>query len=246
MEAVMAEEIRRLEAGNWWFVGMRRIAETLLAQDGRAFVRTLDLGCGSGGNLVLLRRHSQDVVAVDLSAEALSNLSVGRFTPKVAGDGVALPFRDGAFDLVNLFNVIEHIEEDERALSEVRRVLVPGGTLLVATSAFRALWSDHDEANRHFRRYEAGELRGVLRRAGFEVTRQTFANALLLGPTFAVAAARRTARRMGLLGAYEKNVLDVSAPINLALTGMLSLEARLLERFDLPFGVSIFAVARRV
>jgi SAM-dependent methyltransferase len=241
----MVEEIRRLEAGNWWFVGMRRIAETLLAKEGRAFVHTLDLGCGSGGNLALLQKHSQDVVAFDLSAEALSILSVWRGIRRVAGDGVALPFRDGAFDLVNLFNVIEHIEDDERALSEVRRVLAPGGALLVATSAFRALWSDHDEANRHFRRYEAGELRGVLRRAGFEVMRQTFANALFFGPTFAVAAARRTARRMGLLGAYEKNLLDVSAPVNLALTGMLALESRLLERFDLPFGVSIFALARR-
>ncbi len=237
----MYREIRRLEARNWWFVGMRRIAGALLG-DCR-FGTALDLGCGSGGNLDLLARHADRVVACDLSPDAIRGLD-GR-VPAVAADGCALPFRDGAFDLVNLFNVAEHVPDDHGLVAEARRVLKPGGVLLLATSAYPALWSDHDDANRHVRRYEEAGLRGLLSGAGLEVERLTFANVALLPATYVVAHARRVLKRWGLLKPYEQSLLDVPGPANAALTWLLSAEAPLVRRVDLPAGVSILARARR-
>jgi SAM-dependent methyltransferase len=239
----MYREIRRLEEHNWWFVGMRRIADRLLAGQGRQFERALDLGCGSGGNLPLVARFAKTVVACDLSVAALQSI---REKPiGLAADACRLPFADGAFDLINFFNVVEHIEDHRAALAEVRRVLAPGGVLLLATSAFQALWSDHDEVNHHCRRYGKGELRNLLECAGFEVGRMTFANSALLPPTFVVARWRRIGRKLGLVKPYETSLLDVPGPANLALTWLLTAEAKVLEKVDLPAGVSLFALARR-
>jgi SAM-dependent methyltransferase len=237
----MYREIRRLEARNWWFVGMRRIAEALLGD--QRFGTALDLGCGSGGNLDLLERHADRVVACDLSPESIRGLD-GR-VPAVVADGCALPFRDGSFDLVNLFNVAEHVPDDRGLVAEARRVLRPGGILLLATSAYPALWSDHDDANHHVRRYEEAGLRGLLTDAGFELERLTFANVALLPPTYVVARIRRALKRWGLLRPYEQSLLDVPGPANAALTWLLSAEASLVRRVDLPAGVSLLVRARR-
>ncbi len=243
MDELMYREIRRLEEHNWWFVGMRRIAGRLLEGPGYRFERALDLGCGSGGNLPLVAGFAKTVVACDLSVSALQSLR--EKPPRLAADACRLPFKDGAFDFVNLFNVIEHIEAHEAVLAEIRRVLAPGGVLLLATSAFQALWSDHDEVNHHVRRYGKRELTGLIEGAGLELRRVTFANSALLPPTFAVAGLRRVGRRLGLIKPYETNLLDVPGPANRALTWLLLAEAALLGRVDLPAGVSLFALARR-
>lgn len=239
----MHREIRRLEGRNWWFVGMRRVAGALLDEGGRRFRLALDLGCGSGGNLELLARFADRTVAADLSLGALRALDGTR---GACADACALPFGDGAFDLVNLFNVLEHVPDDRGALAECARVLAPGGVLLLATSAFPALWSDHDEVNHHQRRYRRKALVGLIRDAGLAPERVTYANVPLLPPTLVVASARRLLKRAGLLPPYQKSLIDVPEPLNVALTVALSAEAALVRRrVRLPPGVSLLVRSRK-
>jgi SAM-dependent methyltransferase len=250
VDAVLYESIRELEETNWWFVGMRAIARSLMAEL-PPFRRALDIGCGSGGNLGLLRAVAREVHAVDLSDRALSyvreRLGAGdTVAGLMAGDAQQLPIEDAAVDLVWMFNVVEHLPDDRAALRELVRVLQPGGWAVIATSASPALWSDHDVANHHFRRYRSAELRDKLTDAGLTVRRLTHANAALFAPTAVVASAQRLRARFWGRPKYEHNAVDVPPSIDRVLRSLLEAEALWLRRRDLPLGVSIFALAEKV
>jgi SAM-dependent methyltransferase len=247
VDPVLYDSIRRLEETNWWFVGMRAIARSLMAGLPR-FERALDVGCGSGGNLGLLRDVAREVYALDLSDRALAYLrerGVEGIGGLIAADAQALPVKGGAFDLIWMFNVVEHLEDDRAALGELARGLRPGGWAVVATSASPLLWSDHDVANHHQRRYRAEQLRERISAAGLRVRRMTHANAALFAPTAVVATAHRIRARLWGRPPYEHNVVEVPRQIDRLLRGVLEAEARWLARHDLPVGVSLFALAER-
>jgi SAM-dependent methyltransferase len=247
VDPVLYDSIRRLEETNWWFVGMRAIARSLMAGLPR-FERALDVGCGSGGNLGLLRSVAREVYALDLSDRALAYLrerGVQDLAGLIAADGQSLPVRSDAFDLIWMFNVVEHLPDDRAALREMARALRPGGWAVVATSASPLLWSDHDVANHHHRRYRAEELRDRMGAAGLRVRRMTHANAALFAPTAVVATAQRIRARLWGRPRYEHNAVDVPPRVDRLLRGVLEAEARWLSRHDLPVGVSLFALAER-
>ncbi len=250
MEPVLYETIRKLEAENWWFVGMRDIARVLMRNLPQVN-RAVDIGCGSGGNLALLSEVSREVIALDLSATALKmtrdRLSAGE---KVAGlvgaDAQRLPLSSASVDLAWLFNVLEHLPDDRACLAEMARILKPGGHAVIATSASMWLWSDHDVANHHERRYRKEELSLLLEGAGFRVRRLTNANAALFAPTLAVASFHRVRARLFGRPAYEKNAVDVSPWLDRVFSLLLHAETLVLPGRDLPFGVSLFAIAEKV
>ena len=104
-----------------------------------------------------------------------------------------MPFADASFDLVTCLDVIEHTPDDRRTLRELRRVTRPGGTLVVTVPAYQALWSAHDVVNGHYRRYRRPELRAAAQEAGWLHVRDSYFNALLLGPAAIVRLTRRRA-----------------------------------------------------
>lgn len=249
MDRILYDSIRALEETNWWFVGMRAIARTLLSEFPR-FARAIDIGCGSGGNLELLRTLADEVYAVDLSPHALAytrdRMKAGTaLAGLAAGDAQRLPFRDGSVDLAWLFNVIEHLPDDRAAAREVARVLRPGGIALIATSASRWLWSDHDVANHHQRRYGRAELEAVLTAAGLRLRRVTHANAALFAPTALVATLHRLRARVFGRPTYQRNAVAVAPVFDRVLRALLQAEALWLRRADLRFGVSLFAVGEK-
>jgi SAM-dependent methyltransferase len=233
--------MRAVEDRHWWYVGMRAIAADVLAGlPLSAGGRVLDAGCGTGGNAALLGRHGR-VVGVDLSELALE-LAAGRGrAPLVCASVTRLPFADATFDLVASFEVLCHraVGDDVAALGELRRVLRPGGYLLVRLPALEWLRGAHDAAVHTERRYRAGELRARIARAGLEPIRVTYLNTLLLP----LAAAKRAAER---LTRAEGDDLGPAPPLLEAFfRAALAAERRLLRRRDLPIGVSLLAVARR-
>ncbi len=230
-----------LEDSHWWFRARRRI---VLAEVGRlplpSGARVLDAGCGSGALLSDLSRLGS-VAAVDPNPPAVEHAR-GRGIGDVSLAGVeALPFGDGEFDLVTCLDVLEHVADDRAALRELARVTRPGGFLVATVPAYPVLWSPHDVAAGHVRRYRPRELTDTAASAGWELVCATSFNALLLP---LVAAHRLLARAR----AAEPRSDLLSTPRRLdALLGLpLRLEAEAIARgARLPVGLSRLAVFRR-
>jgi ubiquinone/menaquinone biosynthesis C-methylase UbiE len=251
MQASDYADLYALEDTLWWFRGMRAITAALLdpfCAPGRDRL-VLDAGCGTGANLAWLRRSAGRgrVVGIDLSSSALHFCS-DRGEPGVAqASTVELPFAGRVFDLVTSFDVLGQVPgpgDDARALTEIHRVLKPGGHVFVRVAAYEWMRSDHDRALATHRRYTLGELRATVERAGLSVVRATYANGLLLP----VAALRRLvlARlRLAAAGSDVKPLPGHLAWLDRALAAALGLEARFLRRptATLRAGLSAICVA---
>ena len=238
-------EYRRMfeaEERQWWYAGQREVAGALLEPwaRGRGALRLLDAGCGTGFNLVALARLGR-AAGIDLSPEAI------RFCRergvRVARAGLlALPFPPGAFDVVTSFDVIYHdwVRDDRAAVSEMARVLRPGGVLLVRVPALEALRGAHDAEVLTRRRYTRGELCLLLESCGLAVVRSTYCNSLLLPLLFA----RRTLDR--LLDREGSDVGFLPAPVEWLFRRVLGIEAGLVRRgLRFPLGASVIALAQR-
>jgi SAM-dependent methyltransferase len=233
----------RQEERHWWYVGMRRIAEALLGRYFRpssARPEVLDAGCGSGGTTAWLGRWGR-VTGIDLMPEAIA-LARRRGLKRLARASIqALPFVSERFDLVTCFDVLYHlkVDDDLAAVREFRRVLRPGGMVLIRVAAHERLRGAHDEAVHTRHRYRRGELAAKLRAAGFVVEHTSYANGLLLP----IAPLKWALERRGNGGAVD--LWRPPGPLNSVLAGILGLEAPLVARAGLPVGVSLLAVARR-
>jgi SAM-dependent methyltransferase len=234
-----------LEGRHWWFLGRRELFLRVLDRHLPPAVRParlLDFGTGTGAFLSDLDRFGA-VSAVDADPSAVAFCHErGRAEVSLAPPGAPLAFPDGTFDAASALDVIEHIADDRAALRELRRVLRPGGVLLVAVPAFTFLWGKQDEVSHHFRRYTARTLRRALEDAGFAIERTTYFNTLLFPAVAAVRLGRRLLRRPG----SAQSDFELGPPaINGALAAVFGAEARVAARRNLPFGVSLLAVARR-
>jgi SAM-dependent methyltransferase len=202
--------------------------------------RILDAGCGTGGNLSMLRSFGEvDAIEMDDRAREIAIAKgIARVVPGQLPDD--LPFHENRFDLVVLLDVLEHVMEDEAALISLRRLLKPSGYLLVTVPAFPFLWSRHDEAHHHHRRYRMEELRGKVEKTGMEIVYASYFNTLL----FPLIAAVRLFGR--LLKGQGRDDLALPNPwVNRMLYAFFSSERVLLGKLALPFGVSALVVARK-
>jgi len=238
MQATLA-----VDEHHWWYRGRRRVIRSELDRLALpAHARVLDAGCGSGRTLVELVDYGE-VHGIELNSDAAA-VAQGRGLGEVLiGRLEELPWEDETFDLITCLDVIEHTPDDRVTLAELRRVCRPGGWTLVTVPAYPALWSRHDEANHHYRRYTRSSLTEVAVAAGWTVARLSFFNGLLLAPA---AAVRLAQRRLGPPNGYT-NDLDVGpAWLNDVLERPLALEAGWLRRgHTLPFGLSLLAVLRK-
>ncbi len=235
-------DLHALEERHWWYVGARAVYRSLLEiAFGRpgGTCRMLEVGSGSGGNLPLLGQYGP-TVGVEPSATALQLTPAHPALGLVQARAEALPFADGSFDGVHLFGVIEHLGEDEAGLREAARVCRPGGSIALLTSAIPALWSHHDAANLHQRRYTRGQLARRLAGAGLRPVRLSYENFFLFAPTLAM---RLWQRRQPQPARYDMG--DPPGWANALLIGLLRLEAWLIRFISLPIGVDLVAVCRR-
>jgi len=233
-----------VEGTHWWFAGRRRIIESFvekICRDlGKERPRILDVGCGTGANLEMLAQFGE-AEGVDVSADALAFCRARGLANVRQGAAEKLPYEDGSFDLVTALDVVEHLDDDTAGLSEMRRVLRPNGRALLFVPAFMFLWGVQDDISNHRRRYTLAGLREVVREAGFEVERATYANISFFGP---ILLGRLLMRATGIRPASENNI-NVSA-LNGVLGRLFGAESALLRRLNFPFGVSAICVARRV
>jgi len=235
----------KLEDSLWWYVGMRRIVYGMLRRNlsnGSGPLRILDAGCGTGGSLALLERFGQ-VTAFDFELRAAEMFATRQRGRVFVASTDAIPFADQSFDLVTSFDVICQLERpgDEVALRELARVMRPGASLVVRVPAFQALYGPHDVTLHTKHRYSTGEIAGKIENAGLRLVQTTYANTFL----FPIALVRRTIAKFLQQGTDQSDVRAVAEPLNTALTAVLGAEAAILQRTQLPFGLSVIALARK-
>ena len=232
----------RVEQSHWWHIGRRRILSGFVEEICRHVTdrrpKILDVGCGTGANLLMLSKYG-DAEGVDISEDALAFCRERGLDKVKLGAGEELPYADGTFDLVTALDVVEHMDDDLAGLKEMRRVLRPGGRVLLFVPTFMFLWGLQDDVSHHRRRYRLPELTRVLEQAGFEIERTTYANITFFLP---ILLLRKLMRITGIKTESENNI-NVSA-FNGILGRVFGAESWILRRMNLPFGVSGLCVAK--
>lgn len=230
-----------VEARHWWFRGRRRVLEATIRRLNLApGARILELGSGTGGNLAMLSRFGQ-VTAVEMNETALE-ISARRHDKVDIRAGFLpddLPLGAQKFDLICMFDVLEHVAEDEATLAVVRRHLAPGGAAVITVPAYAKMFGPHDVALHHKRRYERAELAEKLRGAGLVVEKLGFANTGLLPLALVARWLDKVLRRSQSSGTATPPWL-----LNEIFAGIFGAEAWLPRGIDLPFGLSLLAVVR--
>jgi SAM-dependent methyltransferase len=242
MDRDYEQQTHRVEDSHWWYRGRRTVIDRVLDRMGlpdRA--RILDAGCGSGRNMIELARHGT-VTGVELSPPSVE-IARRRATGEVIeGSILEMPFAAESFDLAVSLDVIEHLQDDLAALKELRRVVAPGGRLLVTVPAYQWLWSGHDEINHHHRRYTRRSLLDVAQQAGWECARTTYFNSLLLPVAILLRALDPLSSKT------TESSLDLwvpPRPANWLLERPLTLEAAVIGRGGrIPAGLSLLTVFR--
>ncbi len=241
MEANAFAAEAAVEAEHWWFRARRKLfarelARFALPRD----ARILDIGVGTGTNLRMLSEEGfHRVEGLDSHDEAIRFCAAKGLPPVCKGDACELPHSDAHFDVILSTDIIEHVGDDRRALREMRRVLKPGGRLLVTVPAFRILWGIQDEIAHHKRRYRKADLLKALEQSGFEVERSYYFNWLLFVP---ILLARQIVKRSGMRLRSEN---DLGGPlVNAILYHIFTLDCHLAPLISMPFGVSILAICR--
>lgn len=240
------ERMYRFEDSYWWFVARRTLIASLLSQrykkDGS--LNILDIGCGTGAMLDVLAPFGT-VAGADFSAEALEYCKKrGDHYPLARADARRLPFADNSFDVVTAMDIIEHIDDDKAAASEIFRVLRPGGRLFSTVPAFQSLWSEHDEALHHYRRYTVPAFKDLIGRTGFSCEKITYTVTSLFPPIWLY---RTISKYIPKPQSVEKkaDLVEFSGPVNNLLLKLSNLETRVVQRFNLPFGVTVACVAAK-
>jgi SAM-dependent methyltransferase len=235
-----------LEDSHWWTRARRDFVVRLVAQRLRVprDAAVLDLGC-SGGPLLhqLSLAGYQNLEGLDISVAAVA-LARSRGLTVHQGDASAPDLPRASFDLLIASDVLEHLADDRAALERWHALLKRGGRLVVLVPAFAWLWSEHDELNRHHRRYRRSQLTRLLRATGFEVSASSYWNGLLLAPAAVLRVGRRLLPRA--VAAPRATLEAVPRPVDAALYRLLRAESSLLL-WGVPFpaGLSAWAVARR-
>lgn len=236
----------QLEQSYWWFVGVRAMVERLLKLSGMSgpLGRVLDIGCGTGALLEQLTERGDQVWGLDNSQEGLQFCRKRGLTNLVLADATQLPFESGYFDLITAIGIIEHLKDDQAALAEIWRVLKPRGVVILLTSSFPYLWSMHDTANNHQRRYYLRPLRSRIEQVGFETLRFSHLNFFL----FPLLAPALIGHRLlfGTHSAHPQRIMPTPPRwVNEWLTSVLRLEARLMGHLTFPWGVSMIGAFRK-
>ena len=234
------------EETHWWFAGRRKIVLSLVGKNLREKQNSkiLDVGCGTGTTLRWLEKYGW-TVGIDISKEAIGYCRERGCARLIRVEEEILPFKNRSFDCVVAMDVIEHIRNDRKALGEYRRLLKPGGFLLLTVPAYPWLWSWHDEMNRHQRRYTGECLRQALLNSGFSVMRLSYFCTYLFPLLALVRLGEKALNKIFHLRTEEFDFHIPADFINRLLSRIFSAEASWLLRRNFPYGSSLLTLSRK-
>lgn len=239
MDRIVYDRMAAHDSTHWWYRARRDILADYLTRYGALpdHAKILEIGCGTGHNLPMLSGFGDvDAIEIDPAARTIASERLGKPVgaaplPKLTG----VP--RGAYDLIAVLDVVEHIEDDVAALAAMRACLAPGGKILIAVPAHAWMWSAHDVVNHHHRRYSKGTLKSAIEKAGLKPEKLGYFNSLL----FPLAAAARVAGRM--TGRDDSDDSPPPGPVNALFERIFRLERHLVGRVPMTPGVSIVTLA---
>ena len=243
MRAEAYSEMASTEAAHWWFCGRRQILSSVIAGlDLPAEPRIIEMGAGTGGNLAMLQRFGHvSAMEMDSRARTFARAKTrGSIDIREGKLPDQIPFEGETFDLVCLFDVLEHVEEDAGTLRALSPLLKSNGYLVITVPAYPWLWGPHDETLHHKRRYDRRQLESLLLSTGYQILRQSFFNTLLFPLVLLVRIKERLMRDETAQGSRIP-----WAPINVLFRYLFALERFLILRTAIPFGASLLVVAQR-
>lgn len=235
-------EMADTEERHWWFMGRRAILKSVIGTFGLPpEASILEVGSGTGGNLEMLAEFGAvKAMEMDPAARAIAlRKTSGRFDVQYGRCPDEIAFVDHRFNLICMFDVLEHIDADVQTLAALKGSLARDGRMLITVPAFQWLWSVHDEFLHHKRRYSAAQLAKTITAAGLRLERLSYFNTLLFPLAVAARLQDRILRRRGASG-----VAMPGAYVNSMLHRVFGAEHLLLKKMNLPFGVSLLAVLR--
>ena len=252
-EVARFDDLFDSEDRHFWFRGRNRVIEHYAQKfassqcDG---FRALEVGCGTGNTLRVMSKAAgpNQLIGMDLHREGLRFAKRRHICPLVCGDMMSPPFSK-PFDLIGIFDVIEHLPDDRQALADIARILKPRGSILLTVPAHQSLWSYHDEAAGHRRRYGRQDLESKLREAGFSIdVISPFMMSMLplIWARRIPAALSRKTLDPDQVKSLRKNELRIVPVVNFLLNSLLQAEAAIARRgWRIPAGSSLLALAHR-
>ncbi|MFC1496652.1 class I SAM-dependent methyltransferase [Candidatus Margulisiibacteriota bacterium] len=235
------EELQKMyeqEQDNWWYAGKRWLVFCLLNKFNLLKKRKqiiLNIGCGTGQLMTYLNLYGE-TYGIDASAAAVDYCKTRGLYNIRSGDAENLPYQDESFDLALALDIFEHLPDDQKALQEAWRVLRNGGHLLLTVPAYQFLWSGHDEALGHVRRYNKMEVGLKVRDAGFIIKKLSYTNFFIFPLVYILRKLKK--------GEGSDNP-EVPGVLNSLFKSLYLLESKLLNWFDLPLGVSLICLAQK-
>ncbi len=230
-------EYLKMNDNNWWFVTRNEIIYQLIKSYKKdKDLKILDAGCAGGSLLFYLKEKGYSMLyGIENNERLIRKVNFGNINVKV-GDVLNSGFENDFFDVVVASDVIEHIDEDEKLIFEVWRILKKGGIFIVFAPAFRFLWSYHDVINEHKKRYTKKELMKKIEKCNFKVLRASYWNFSFFFPTLFLRWIK------SLFKIRSNDYYSFPSFLNNLIILMLSVENSILKYINMPWGVSVFVV----
>lgn len=238
------KKMEEFEKDYWWHRGKRFVLKDILKKyaPGKS-KEVLEMGCGAGTITEILSRNHK-VLGIDVSEEAIHICHKKGLSNTELRDIFDLDTKKykNHFDICISLDVLEHIQEDKKAMKIVYDVLKPQGAFIVNVPAHKFLWSEHDEALQHKRRYTRYELRRKLEESGFNIVKETY----FVSFVFPIIVFYRTWGNLFHRGAYPKtSYVKLNDSLNNFFTKLLEIETKLIRKSSLPLGTTLIMVAKK-
>ncbi len=240
MEEFAYKQMKETQSCHWWYLSRRKILDKALEKHVGSCNDILDIGGGMGGNIELLKKYGSLTIFEKnkYAVEYLSTLDSCHVIQGSFPESIDKHFPN--FDLITMFDVLEHIKDDQIALEKIYKLMKKGNKLIITVPAYQFLFSHHDIVFHHYRRYNMQEILSKVQTVGFDVRHHTYFNTIL----FPIALISRIISKLSpKIQNHEQNIHKSKS--NLILEKIFSLEKHLINRFRLPYGLSILLILEK-
>jgi ubiquinone/menaquinone biosynthesis C-methylase UbiE len=236
------QKMYEMEETYWWHVGRKEIIKKVLSRlDLNKNTKILNVGSGTGGTVPMLE-HFGGVDNVDTSDSAIAYAKSKGIKNIKKVQGIKLPYKSNSFDVLVALDVLEHIEDDSKALLEWHRVLKNNGKGIITVPAYQWLWSEHDESLHHKRRYTLSELSIKCSKAGFKINKRSYLIVFSFG---LIVVYRFLSSLSSKKNGHKSSYVLLPKPINALFISLLKIESLFIKYINFPFGTTAFVVIEK-